>query len=137
MYTNRIHIFTTVVNRPDFVLLQDKLFKKFLQNDYVFHIVDTSLDNSVSQEFRHICADNNISYYKKPENTSTSSQPGQVVSTAVQWTYDNLILESHKNDIVCFFDSDMFLIDKFDIEKYLTHEVIAGVPQKRGPVTYM
>jgi hypothetical protein len=137
MHTNRIHIFTTVVNRPDFVLLQDKLFKKFLQNDYVFHVVDTSLENSVSQEFRNICADNNISYYKKPENTSTSSQPGQIVSAAVQWTYDNLILDSHKNDIVCFFDSDMFLIDKFDVEEYLIHEVIAGVPQKRGTVTYM
>ena len=95
------------------------------------HVVDASLENNVSQEFRNICADNNISYYKKPENTSTSSQPGQIVSAAVQWTYDNLILDSHKNDIVCFFDSDMFLIDKFDVEEYLTHEVIAGVPPKK------
>jgi predicted transcriptional regulator len=102
-----------------------------LENGYVFHGVDTSLENSVSQEFRNICADNNISYYKKPENTSTSSQPGQIVSAAVQWTCDNLILDSHKNDIVCSFDSDMPLIDKFDFGESLTHEEITGVPQKR------
>jgi len=77
------------------------------------HVVDASLENNVSQEFRNICADNKITYYKKPENTRTSSHRGQMVSAAVQRTCDNLIL------------------DKFDVEEYLTHEVIAGVPPKK------
>jgi hypothetical protein len=50
------------------------------------HVVDASLENNVSQEFRNICADNKITYYKKPENTRTSSHRGQMVSAAVQRT---------------------------------------------------
>lgn len=131
-----IHIFTTVVNRPDFVVLQDKLFKKFLKNDYQFHVVDDSVEESISHEFKSICDSNNIFYYKKPVNTE-SLNPAQACAAAVQWTYNELILQNHKNDLVCFFDSDMFLVDEFDVEEYLLDAVIAGLPQVRGPITYM
>lgn len=131
-----IHIFTSVVNRPDFVILQDKLFKKFLKNQYQFHVVDDSIDSEISNQFNSICSDNNFSYYKKPERT-VQMNPAQACADTVQWTYDNIIRKNHKNDIVFFCDSDLFLIDDFDISEYMSDAIIAGLPQKRGSVTYM
>ena len=62
-----VQIFTSVVNRPDFVSLQNKLFQKFLKKDYQFHIVDDSIDSEISDQFQSICLENQFSYYKKPE----------------------------------------------------------------------
>ena len=47
-----VQIFTTVVNRPDFVEIQQKLFKKFLKDEYQFHVVDDSIDEDISKEFK-------------------------------------------------------------------------------------
>lgn len=131
-----IHIFTSVVNRPDFIELQDKLFKKFLKNEYQFHIVDDAVDSNISEQFNTICLENGFSYYKKPERT-VQMNPAQACADTVQWTYDTLIKENHKNDIVFFCDSDLFLIDDFDIVDYMNDAIIAGLPQYRGNITYM
>ena len=131
-----IHIFTSVVNRPDFVLLQEKLFKYFLQHEYKFHVVDDSVDPSITEQFEIACSLNEIEYYRKPAATKSMS-PAQACADTVQWTYDNIIKTNHKEDIVLFLDSDMFLIDDFDIEDYMKDASIAGLPQVRGHVTYM
>jgi len=131
-----IQIFTSVVNRPDFVEIQDKLFKKFLKNDYQFHVVDDSISSDVTEQFKIICENQNLKYYKKPQN-NINMNPAQACAAAVQWTYDNLIKENCKNDLVCFFDSDMFLIDYFDVEEYLSDAIISGLLQSRGPINYM
>jgi len=131
-----IHIFTSVVNRVDFVILQNKLFHKFLKDRYQFHIVDDSVDINISNTFKSICLENNFLYYKKPERASILN-PAQACADTVQWTYDNIIRKNHLNDIVFFCDSDMFLIDEFNIEEYMSDAIIAGLPQKRGEVTYM
>lgn len=131
-----IHIFTSVVNRVDFVIIQNKLFQKFLKDNYQFHIIDDSVDLNISNQFESICIENNFLYYKKPERT-LQMNPAQACADTVQWTYDNIIRKNHLNDIVFFCDSDMFLIDEFNIEEYMSDSIIAGLPQKRGNVTYM
>jgi len=131
-----IHIFTSVVNRPDFVSLQNNLFKKYLKNDYTFHVIDDSVYDVVSKEFQSVCETNSIQYYRKPPTTERMN-PAQSCAHTVQWTYDNLICKNHSEDIVLFLDSDMFLIDEFDIEEYMSDAIIGGLPQYRGHVTYM
>lgn len=131
-----IHIFTSVVNRPDFITLQNILFQKFLKEDYQFHIVDDSIDEKISNQFKFICSENNFSYYKKPQK-NIPMNPAQACADAVQWTYDNIIKVNHLNDIVFFCDSDLFLIDDFNITEYMSDAIIAGLPQKREHVTYM
>lgn len=131
-----VQIFTSVVNRPDFIELQNTLFKKFLTDEYQFHIVDDSVDDDISEKINKICLDNNLLYYKKPKR-KISLNPAQACADAVQWTYDTLIKENHRNDIVLFCDSDLFLIDNFSISEYMSDAVIGGLPQHRGDVTYM
>jgi len=131
-----IQIFTSVVNRPDFVELQSKLFNKFLKNQYQFHIVDDSVDDTISEQFKTICLENGFYYYKKPSRT-VQLNPAQACADTVQWTYDNIIRKDYKDSLVFFCDSDMFLIDEFDISEYMNDSIIAGLPQYRGHVTYM
>ena len=131
-----IHIFTSVVNRPDFVILQNQLFKKFMKNDFKFHIVDDSVDSEITEHFEIACSLNELEYYRKPP-TNKRMNPAQACADTVQWTYDNIIRKNHSNDIVFFLDSDMFLIDEFDIEEYMDDAIIGGLPQQRGHVTYM
>ena len=131
-----IHVFTSVVNRPDFVVIQSVLFKKFLKNDYKFHVVDDSVDPEVSEQFEVACSLNGCEYYRKPRN-NLRLNPAQACAHTVQWTYDNIICKNHTNDIVLFLDSDMFLIDDFDVQSYMEDTIIAGLPQVRGHVTYM
>ena len=131
-----IHIFTSVVNRPDFVKLQQQLFKKFLKNEYKFHVVDDSVDERISNEFKWVCKSNEVEYYRKPP-VNKPMNPAQACAHTVQWTYDNLIRKNHSEDIVLFLDSDMFLIDEFDIKEYMSDAAIGGLPQQRGHVTYM
>ena len=131
-----VQIFTSVVNRPDFVSLQNSLFKKFLNHEYTFHVVDDSVDEIMTQEFEKICKINDIKYYRKPFSNK-SLNPAQACADTVQWTYNNLICQNHSEDIVLFLDSDMFLIDEFSIEKYMKDGIIGGLPQQRGHVTYM
>lgn len=64
-----IHIFTSVVNRPNFVILQDTLFKKFLKNEYTFHIVDDSVDPEITEQFEIACSLRGLQYYRKPLTT--------------------------------------------------------------------
>lgn len=131
-----IHIFTSVVNRPDFVVLQDQLFKKFLGDEYQFHVVDDSIDDNISSQFKEICELRNIEYYKKPART-VQMNPGQACADTVQWTYDNIIKTDFQNQYVFFCDSDMFLIDDFNISEFIGDSVVCGLPQYRGNVTYM
>jgi len=131
-----IYIFTSVVNRPDFVELQNKLFKKFLKNSHEFHVIDDSIIESIESQFQNVCYENGLKYYKKPPR-ATALNPAQSCADTIQWTYDNIIRKNHSNDIVFFLDSDMFLIDEFDIEEYMNNVIISGLPQVRGHVTYM
>ena len=61
-------IFTSVVNRPDFVETQAKLFKRFLKDDYQFNVVDDSMEPSITSEFEKVCKENGIVYYRKPQS---------------------------------------------------------------------
>lgn len=131
-----IHVFTSVVNRPDFVLIQDRLFKKYLKNPYLFHVVDDSVDSAITEQFKSICENNSIAYYRKPERT-VNLTPAEACAHTIQWTYDTIIKTGHSDDIVFFCDSDLFLIDEFDVLEYTQDCIMAGLPQVRGNVEYM
>ena len=136
-----VHIFTTVVNRPDFVEIQSKLFNKFLKDEYQFHVVDDSVDDQVSAEFKSVCEKNSVQYYRKPQSDQKKfDNPlagARHAAETIQWTYDTIIKQNHQKDLVLFCDSDMFLLDDFCLEDYMKNEVIAGHLQVRGHVRYI
>lgn len=131
-----IHIFTSVVNRPDFVLLQNNLFKKFLKNEYQFHIIDDSIEEDISQKFKDICSQNKLNYYSTPDDIEDNN-PSTKVGNVIQWAYDTIIKTNYSDQIVFWLDSDMFLIDDFDVCDYMNDCIVSGLPQIRGKIKYM
>jgi hypothetical protein len=136
-----IQIFTTVVNRPDFVEIQQKLFKKFLKDEYQFHVVDDSIDEDISKEFKRVCDSNFVTYYRKPQSEEKKfDNPlagARHATETIQWTYDTIIKQNYSEDLILFCDSDMFLLDDFSLEEYMEGETIAGHLQVRGHVRYI
>lgn len=136
-----VQIFTSVVNRPDFVEIQNKLFKKFLKDNHQFHVVDDSIDETISQEFKDVCKKYSIHYYRKPQTEDKKFDSpiagARHAAETIQWTYDNLIKKNHSEDLILFCDSDMFLLDDFCLEDYMQGEIIAGHLQIRGHIKYI
>lgn len=136
-----INIFTSVVNRPEFVEIQKKTFDKFLKEEYQFHVIDDSLEESISNKFKEICKENQISYYRKPQGNRSLNESrwngARHACETIQWTYDNLIKAKYCNDLVLFLDSDMFLLDHFSMVDHMEGEIISGLKQGRGKVEYM
>ena len=135
-------IFTSVVNRPDFVETQYRLFKTFLKDEeWQFNVVDDSMEESITEEFKSVCDIYGIKYYRKPQNPNKKfDNPlagARHATETIQWTYDTINKEKHDEDMVLFCDSDMFLLDEFSIEEYIKDEVIAGALQVRGPIEYI
>lgn len=136
-----VQIFTSVVNRPDFVEIQERLFKKFLKDDYQFNVVDDSLDDEISLEFKTICEKYNITYYRKEQDIKRKTDPAiagaEHATETIQWTFDEIIKKKHSDSIVLFCDSDMFLLEEFSIKEYMEDELIAGALSIRGHVRYV
>ena len=61
-----IGICTTVVNRPRFLELQARLFRKYLRNAYEFHVVDDSAGAGLARRFEKICRAEGLHYHRKP-----------------------------------------------------------------------
>ncbi|MEW6688190.1 MAG: glycosyltransferase family A protein [Pseudomonadota bacterium] len=131
-----VQIFTSVVNRPRFLEYQARLFRKYLRNDYRFHVVDDSVQDAVTGEYERVCREHGLLYHRKPKRIRRQD-PSAATSAAIQWAYDTLIRPRHASEIVLFLDSDMFLIDAFDVEAYIDGYAIAGLLQRRGHVVYL
>lgn len=136
-----IQIFTSVVNRPDFVETQYKLFNKFLKDEYQFNVVDDSLDDDISSQFKEVCDKYGIVYYRKNQGDRSKNESrwagARHATETIQWTFDEIIKKKHSEELVLFLDSDMFLLDEFSITEHMKDTVISGLPQTRGHVYYM
>lgn len=125
---------TNVVNRPDFLVLQNFALKKFCKHNYHFCVVDDSIDESLSAEFQKISLENKISYFKKP--FKNINNPADACAHTIQWTYDNIIQKLFSDYFIFYIDSDMFLIDYFEIDNQLFNEFLGGIKQIRENIIY-
>lgn len=131
-----VKVFTSVVNKPEFLELQAKLLKKFMINDYEFFVIDDARDPLTSEQFRMIAEANNITYIKNTSQLPVPFIENDACANAIQWTYDNIICQRFPENLIMFIDSDMFPIDYLDVEEYMRDEVFSGQPQHRGHVIY-
>lgn len=132
-----IHIFTSVVNRPEFLKLQSALFNKFLKNEYQFHVVyDGGIDKNVLTQFESICEQNNLILHKA-DDWVIDSNASTCISKVVKWIYEELMLKNFNDQICMIVDADMFLISHLDIDEYISDYPILGIPQYRGHVNYI
>lgn len=140
----KVLVITHTFNRPDFIELQHKTFKKFLKDDYEFVVFnDADRNPSMHNQITSMCNKLNLRcitipqalhdkpYLYSPHGSNTNSR----CAIVVQYSLD--ILGFDHNDVVAIIDSDMFLIKPFSIKEFLGKYDIAGVDQVRGPVHYL
>ncbi len=126
-------IITPTSNHPEYIIWQNKCFKKYLKDKYEFIIFNDATDEMLKQQIDETCQMLNI-------KSIQVSQKNRPIGTVYSWAsyrhgqalnyLMNTIGFDH-NGIVAIVDSDMFLIKDFSIIDYLEGYDIAGVA--RGP----
>ena len=129
-------IFTTAFNRPDFVDFQDKLFKKFIQDDYEYIVFSDANTKELKKEMRNVCERLNIKCIDIPQHIHQQPylprlpgdnlhQPNIRNCNAVQWAWDNY-MSKHEGPVLLI-DSDMFLIRPFSPRELMNQYDVAFV----------
>src|ERR1700733_12744545 len=145
--SKNVLIMTYSFNRPDFIEIQDKTFKKFLKDDYTFVVFNDATQEEVSNQIIETCNRLNLPCIKIPQsihdtpysqrnyrhpsirNASTRN------ANVVQYSLDTLGFDH--DGIVMIIDSDMFLVKEFCVQEFLDGFDIAGVPQLRQHIEYI
>jgi hypothetical protein len=137
----QILIFTYAYNRPDFIELQYKTFKKFLKDDYMFVVFNDARDYSMIHAIEAMCMQCGIGCIPIPQQIHDQPyltrlpaekfhDPSVRTANVIQYSLNTLGF--NHDDIVCIIDSDMFLIKEFSIKNYMENADIAGHKQLRG-----
>ncbi|MGE0009502.1 MAG: hypothetical protein AB7F19_03090 [Candidatus Babeliales bacterium] len=137
--TAKVLIFTFVYNRPDFIELQQKLFKKFLKDDYEFVIFDDSKTTEITKKIKLVCQTYNITHikipqklhdrpylnrYRTPKWFAQYNNASSRNCNVVQYALDTLGFEH--DDLVILLESDVFLIKEFSFYDYMQGYDLAG-----------
>lgn len=138
--SDKILIITHAFNRPDFIEIQNKTFKAFLEDDYEFIVFNDARDTNIRTEIHTICRKLNLQCINIPQgihrlpylpraNYEHFNDPSCRASHAIQYSLD--IWGFDHPGIVAIIDSDMFLIKKFSIKKHLEGYDLFGCQQSR------
>lgn len=132
----KVLIFTYSYNRPDFIEIQYKTFKKFLRDEYEFIVFNDAIDPKAHMEIKQMCQNYDITCIAIPQEIHTGAyNPSVRNCDVVQYSLNTLGFEH--DDIIALFDSDLFLIKEFSIRDYLKGYDLFGVHQKRDHIDYL
>jgi hypothetical protein len=122
-------IVTAVVNNPDFIEMQYHTFKKFFKGSYEFIVFNDAKDFPDYTNGGDITIKTNIENTCKKLGIQCINIPNEhhktVLAASIRAAGSmNYILkyQLQNPDKYLLLDSDMFLIDSFDIEKYSSYE---------------
>lgn len=136
----KVLIFTYSYNRPDFIEIQHKTFKKFLKDDYEFIVFNDAPNHAMADQINQTCKRHEIKCIRIPQEIHMlpylQRWPGENYNhptvrncNVVQYSLDTFGF--FHDDIVALFDSDLFLIKEFSIRDYLKKHDLAGLEQSR------
>jgi hypothetical protein len=132
---------THTYNQPELIHWQNAAFKKFLKDDYRFVVFNDAPNAQTSQETRTLCEALGISCIDVPQSIhhytapylpgsrNPFGDPSAECADTIQYMLDTLGFD-HPG-LVAIFDSDMFLIREFSLEKEMQGYAIGGHPQYR------
>jgi glycosyltransferase involved in cell wall biosynthesis len=132
-----IQIFSIHYNKPEYLELQIESFKKFINIDYEFIVIDNSIDESISLNLKKICDNNQIKYLftdnKTPHGSSTY---GWSHLNGLNFFKKYLIESDYKNIILI--EHDIFLCSNIEKMYELSlNNSICGYFQDRGDINYL
>ena len=116
--SGNVLIMTYSFNRPDFIEIQDKTFKKFLKDDYTFVVYNDARDEEISNQIIETCNRLNLQCIRIPQAIhdapylqrwpcEDNNHPSVRNSNVVQFSLNTLGFDH--DGIVMIIDSDMRL----------------------------
>lgn len=131
----KVLIITYSCNSPHFIEMQDKTFKRFLNDDYEFVVFNDARRENIKQQIDDMCNQLGIRVFRIPQEIHNRPylprQAGDNLQGAserhvncIQYSLDTLGF--NHDDIVFLLDSDMFLIRPFSITEYMKDKDIAS-----------
>jgi glycosyltransferase involved in cell wall biosynthesis len=125
----KLFILTVAFNDSEFIALQHRALKKFIQDPYEYFVVDNSNNDDSSREIKAYCARNAIHYVRLPRNVGWG---GISHGFALNWAYRNIV-QKLKPVHFGFVDHDLFPIRQVSINKYLAQGDAWGISTRRRP----
>jgi hypothetical protein len=132
---------TAVVNNPVFIIIQHSTLSRFVKGEYKFIVFNDAKDfpdrsnggdTNIRQQIRTICSNLNIECIDIP------NEKHRLISNPIDRCADsmNYILEYQKNNKEKYFllDSDMFLIDYFDINTFNDYDCAIILQTRDDPL---
>ena len=132
-----LEIYSIHYNKPEYAKLQIDSFKKFINNDYSFTIIDNSINENISRDIKNICDENGIGYLKTDNKTPHDHMHYGWSHIYGLNYFKNLLLNS-ESVYIMLIEHDIFLCS--DIEKMyniVSENSICGVYQERGDINYL
>jgi len=129
-----LKIYTFADKRPDFIQKQKMLFEKFVEDEYEFIIVNSASNLSLKKQIFLECEKLHLKCLDYPEINTYPPQPA--CSMPIQWCWDNFIADD-KSNLNMIIDSDMFIINKFNVHEYSKKYDICADYDKRAHVNYL
>lgn len=143
----KVLVITHNYNRPDFIEMQYKTFKKFLKDDYEYVVFNDARNEHLRQQINDTCAYYNIRCIQIPQEIHSRPylprEPhDDLVNNAsirhancVQYSLD--VVGYDHDGIVFIVDTDIALIRPFSLEKYMQDKDIAGrLNRPRNKIQY-
>lgn len=132
----KVLIFTYSFNRPDFIEIHYKTFKKFLLDDYEFIVFNDAIDTNLCEQIEQICKKYEIQCIRIPQEIHSGEYNASVRNCDVV-NYSLQKVGFNHDDIVALFDSDLFLVREFSIKEYMKDYDLAGQWQARENIHYL
>ncbi len=121
-------IITHAFNRPDFIPLQAKCFKKFIQDDYRFVVFSDANNEAMAKNIEDTCMSCNVEHIRVPQEIhlrpylsrqvgDNLNRPNIRHANCVQYSLD--VLGFDHQGYVLVLDSDMFFMRPVSFNKYM------------------
>lgn len=131
----KVLLITHNYNSPEFIELQYKTFKKFIEDDYEYVVFNDANNEGMAKQIKAMCDKHAITCVRVPQEIHTRPylprQPGDPLqrpnirhANCVQYSFD--ILGFNFDGIVIVIDCDMLLIRSLNFEEYMSDKNIAA-----------
>jgi hypothetical protein len=122
---SKVLLITHSYNRPEFIEIHVKTFGEFLTDDYEYVVFNDAPNESMKNQIEEMCKKHGVKCFRIPQELhKTPWSPGNRHSDGIMYSLEQIGFNF--NGIVCFIDSDLFLVKSFSIEKYMQEYDLAA-----------
>lgn len=142
----KVLVFTYACNRPDFIEIQDRTFRKFLKDDYEFIVFSDARGQDMRNQIKTTCIRCGLRFIQIPQEIHDRPYlqrwPGENYNhptvrnvNVVQYSLD--LLGFNHDDILILLDSDVFLVKPFSFREFLKGYELGGFKLGNGYIEYL